>query len=171
MKHLIDLGHERIAFLSGNLMFNTALRRMQGYRTSLHEHGLPFDTDLVEECNWHDWVDGKRVTDRLLKKTKFTAIFASNLVLAAGAISSLQAACIRIPEDISVIGLHDFPLAEVFVPPLTVVKMPLFEMGRRASLVLISMLKAGADTVIPEILPPEALVVRESTGIASKCGA
>lgn len=163
--HLVSLGHKRIAYLSGNIMFNNALRRMQGYRRGLHEHGIPFDNDLVEEGDLQDWVGGKKSMGRLLAKAKFTAVLASNLVLATGAMSSLREAGIDVPKDISVIGLHDFPMAEVLVPPLTVVKMPLYEMGYRATLALISLLKGTTTTITPEVLPPDGLVKRSSTGV------
>jgi LacI family transcriptional regulator len=67
-----------------------------------------------------------------------------------------------------VIGLHDFPMAEVCVPPLTVVKMPLYEMGFRATLALISLLQGTTGLMVPEVLPPIGVVRRASTSVPPK---
>jgi LacI family transcriptional regulator len=91
-----------------------------------------------------------------------TAIFASNLTLAVGALAGLQEAGLKVPKDISVIGLHDAPLATVVQPPLTVVKMPLFDMGYQATNTLIRILNKQ-DAMVPVTLPPTGLIIRKST--------
>lgn len=106
---------------------------------------------------------GKVGMKRLLKKKNPpTAVFAGNLMGAVGALGALKEAGLKVPEDFSLIGLHDSPIAEVLDPPLTVVKMPLHEMGRRASEILVSILEDRACPV-PQVLPPEGLVLRKST--------
>ncbi len=162
-RHLIDLGHRRIAHLAGPLMFDTSLRRLQGYRLELDSHGIAYNASLVREYAWHTWEGGKSAMKRLLKmKNPPTAVFAGNFMGAVGALGALKAAGLKVPEDFSLIGLHDSPLAEVLDPPLTVVKMPLHDMGRRAADILISILE-DKPCQIPQVLPPERLIIRKST--------
>lgn len=162
-KHLIDLGHRRIAHLAGPLMFDTSLRRLQGYRQELDAHGIAYNPSLVQEHEWHTWKGGKLAMKSLLKKKHPpTAVFAGNFMGAVGALGALKAAGLRVPEEFSLISLHDSPLAEVLDPPLTVVKMPLHDMGRRAADILISILE-DKPCQIPQVLPPERIIIRKST--------
>jgi LacI family transcriptional regulator len=80
-------------------------------------------------------------------------VFAGNFMSAVGALSALKEAGLKVPEEISIIGLHDSPIAEVLDPPLTVVKMPLREMGRCAAEMLISLLE-NKTCRIPQVLLP-----------------
>ena len=161
--HLVDLGHRRIGHLSGPLVYDTALRRLQGYRQSLAQHGLPHDASLVEETVSGSYEDGKMALARLLQRVSCpTAIFAYNFMVATGAMAFLREHGLNVPGDVSIIGLHDAPLAELLAPPLTVVRMPLLEMGRTAARALIDFLSDDVP-IIPRTLPPLGLVVREST--------
>jgi LacI family transcriptional regulator len=162
--HLAALGHRRIAHLAGPLMFDTALRRLQGYRQELSAHGIPYAPGLVQEYEWHTWEGGRAAMNRLLqKKRRPTAVFAGNLMGAVGALSAVKSAGINVPEEMSIIGLHDSPIADVLDPPLTVVRMPLYEMGKGASAMLIDLLESRAE-VAPRMLPCGGLVIRKSTG-------
>jgi LacI family transcriptional regulator len=166
--YLIRLGHRRIAHLAGPLMFDTALRRLQGYRKSLADHGLDFDNRLVVESDWLSWEAGRLAMRRLLDREMCpTAIFAGNLVQAVGATVFLQRAGLGVPDDISVIALHDAPVAEIVSPPLSVVKMPLYDMGREAVKGLLSLINVGRE-IGPSILPPLGLVIRKSTAVPKK---
>lgn len=160
--HLVELGHERIAFLSGPLKLDTASRRLRGYQKSLLKNGLACNNELVEESGWLNYNQGRQAVLRLLKRCEPTAIFASNLTLAVGALAGLREAGLEVPRDVSVICLHDAPLAAVVTPPLTVVKMPLLEMGYHSVRALIDVLH-NRDPKVPMVLPPVGLVVREST--------
>ena len=164
--HLIGLGHRRIAHLCGNPVFDTALRRLRGYRGELRSHGIAYDPALVAAYEWHTWEGGRAAMDRLLScRRPPTAVFAGNLMGAVGALSAVRSAGIRVPEEISIVGLHDSPIAAVLSPPLTVVRMPLYEMGRSASAMLIDLIEnrliAG-----PIVLGTGELVIRGSTGPA-----
>jgi LacI family transcriptional regulator len=163
VNHLLELGHRRIAHLAGPLMFDTSLRRLQGYRQELDVHGIAYDSALVQECDWHTWEGGKLgMTQLLRRRNRPTAVFAGNFMSAVGALSALKEAGLKVPEEISIIGLHDSPIAEVLDPPLTVVKMPLREMGRCAAEMLISLLE-NKTCRIPQVLLPEGLIIRQST--------
>lgn len=163
VKHLLELGHRRIAHLAGPLMYDTSLRRLQGYRQELDAQRITYDSSLVQEYEWHTWEGGKLAMKRLLQlKNPPTAVFAGNFMGAVGALSALKEAGLKVPEEISLIGLHDSPIAEVLDPPLTVVKMPLWQMGRCAAEILINLLE-DKSCQIPQVLPPEGLIIRCST--------
>ena len=162
-RHLVELGHRRIAHLVGPLMFDTSLRRLQGYRQELDAQEIAYDSSLVREYAWGTWEGGKTAMERLLRiDNPPTAAFAGNLMGAVSALGALKAAGLRVPEEFSLIGLHDSPIAEVLDPPLTVVKMPLYEMGKRAAEILVNILEE-TPSVVPQVLPPDGLVLRKST--------
>ena len=165
VKHLVELGHRRIAHLAGPLMFDTSLRRLQGYRQELDSQGIAYDSSLVQEYEWDTWEAGKLAMKRLLQvKNPPTAVFAGNLMGAVGALSALKETGVKVPEEISLIGLHDSPIAEVLDPHLTVVKMPLREMGRCAAEILTNLLE-NKPCLIPQVLPPDRLIIRQSTAL------
>jgi DNA-binding LacI/PurR family transcriptional regulator len=164
MEHLLRHGHRRIACLSGPLMFDTALRRLKGYRRALHTHDIPYEGALVEEIGWGTFDEGAEGMLRLLeRKNPPTAVFASSFMVAVGALHAARNRNFRIPEDISIIGFHDASLAKVTAPPLTVVNMPLYQMGREGLTTLVAALTEDAP-VKPKVLPPIGVVVRGSTG-------
>jgi len=131
----------------------------------------------VDACRKHGYslfishLDKHAVSERrylkiLSRSKKFTAVFVSDLTSSIGAISAIQHAGLRIPEDISIIGFHDAPISEVLVPPLTVVKMPLYEMGHRGADTLINMLE-GNEIIESQLLAPIGIERRISTAPVS----
>ncbi|UUU21072.1 LacI family DNA-binding transcriptional regulator [Streptomyces sp. DSM 40750] len=130
--HLLSAGHRRIVFLGG-LPGNTALdARVAGYRAALAEHGLPPEAAHVVDCGLGRPA-GLRAMTELLKETReFTAVFAGDDMVAAGALRAIAETGLSVPDDISVVGYNDIPLAEDFDPPLTTVRTPAEELGRAA---------------------------------------
>ncbi|MGW1026391.1 LacI family DNA-binding transcriptional regulator [Streptomyces sp. NPDC002577] len=133
--HLLSAGHRRIVFV-GALPGNTALdARVAGYRAALAEHGLPPEAAHVVDCGLGRSA-GLRAMTALLKESggapDFTAVFAGDDMVAAGVLRAAADAGLRVPEDISVVGYNDIPLAEDFDPPLTTVRTPAEELGRSA---------------------------------------
>ncbi|KAF5999498.1 LacI family DNA-binding transcriptional regulator [Streptomyces sp. WAC00263] len=145
--HLLSAGHRRIVFLGG-LPGNTALdARVAGYRAALAEHGLGPKAAHVVDCGLGR-AAGHRAMTELLKAggypgpgdtatadtapARFTAVFAGDDMVAAGALRAIADAGLRVPQDISVVGYNDIPLAEDFNPPLTTVRTPAEELGRAA---------------------------------------
>ncbi|OYW60368.1 MAG: LacI family transcriptional regulator [Azorhizobium sp. 32-67-21] len=159
--HLTSLGHRRIVHLAGRSGGFNARERLQGYRDGLEAAGIPFDESLVAVAGYT--AEGGADAMRALLAARPTAVLAATLVSAAGAMATLHEAGLRIPEDVSVTGLHDAPVAGMLYPPLTSVAMPTEEMGRVAATLLIRSLAGETpDPVAP--LPPGALVIRRSTG-------
>jgi LacI family transcriptional regulator len=160
-RHLIERGHRRIAHITGNMALKDARDRVDGYRRALFEAGIPYEEPLLVEGNFVE-EGGQNGMQRLLDRdTGFTALFAANDQTAAGAMSVLRARCLRVPEDVSVIGFDDVFLAKYVYPTLTTVRQPLVEMGKAAAWLTISALGARARGEVIKKFEP-VLVERES---------
>lgn len=162
-EHLLDLGHRRIAHLAGRLEGFNGRARLVGYRAALEARGVAFDDSLVEAAGY-TVEGGAEATRRLLDRPapRPTAILAATLVSATGAMASLHAAGIDIPRDMSVIGIHDAPVAAMVYPALTTVQTPIERMGARAAELLIALLSGETPPPVP-LLAPDGLIVRGST--------
>lgn len=174
-EHLLSLGHRRIAHISGDsadeLAYTTHLDRRRGYREALLAAGISPDPQLDIEAQFT--VDGgSRATSELLRRGEPpTAIFAACDEMAMGAMATLRLAGLRVPEDISVIGIDDHDLAAVV--GLTTVAQPAAEQGRLAVSTLLRRISTGnrhgatrvtsGPTGTAEVMLPTRLVVREST--------
>lgn len=163
--HLAGLGHRRVAHLAGRAHGYNASERLEGYREGLAEAGLPFDPALVAIAGYT--AEGGAAAMRALLPAAPTAVLGATLVSAAGAMGVLHEAGLRIPEDVSVAGLHDAPVASLLYPSLTTVEMPTEEMGRVAATLLVRSL-AGERPAPVAPLPPGPLIRRASTGPAPR---
>ncbi|WP_341989739.1 LacI family DNA-binding transcriptional regulator [Azorhizobium sp. AG788] len=161
--HLAALGHRRIAHLAGREGGFNAKERWEGYRDGLKAAGIAYDASLVAVAGYT--AEGGMWAMRALLPQRPTAVLAATLVSAAGAMTVLHEAGLRIPEDISVIGLHDAPVAGMLYPALTTVMMPTEEMGSVAATLLIRSLNGESPAAVAP-LPPGALISRNSTGPA-----
>ena len=162
MQHLADLGHRRIAFITGNEELESARTRHRAYDDAVAIHQLDREAALVQRGDFSAR-GGRDAMQRLLKlKQRPTAVFAANDQSAFGAISVLQAAGLRVPEDMSVVGFDDVPSASQLHPALTTVRQPIAEMGRAAVNSLLGLV-AGLDVATPHITLPTELQIRQST--------
>lgn len=163
VRHLVALGHRRIAHLAGRPQgFNGPQRRM-GFLQALQEAGIEPDPTLIIPVDYT--VQGGASGMRQLLQGRGeppSAVVVATTVAAAGALAVLHERGLRVPQDMSVVGIHDLPLAEVLHPPLTTVRLPTQAMGHEAALGLIHTLETGSPG--PDLmLPPMELVVRRST--------
>ncbi len=159
-EYLIKLGHTRIGFITGAMDLGAANDRLDGYKSALRLHHLSEDPGLIFEGTFFQ-PDGYAGAATLLAlKEPPTAIFASNDVMAMGAMDAIRTRGLRIPEDISVIGFDDIPQAAMVHPALTTVRQPLEQMGRIATQMLIDKLK-NPEKEIGRIELPTQLIVRE----------
>lgn len=157
-RHLIELGHRRIAYITGPDGRTTTTARLAGFRAALAEAGVEPAADLLVHGAFSRQA-GREATQRLLAAgAEFTAILAANDLVAAGAVHALRAAGRRVPEDVSVAGYDDLPTAVDVWPNLTTVHVPLEEIGRQA----IELAFGGGDRQAV-VTVPTVLVVREST--------
>jgi LacI family transcriptional regulator len=163
-KHLIDLGHRRIAHIAGIKDHQDAIRREAGYRRALEEAKIDIDEDLICEGSF-DGQSGVEAIENLLKRDiKFTAIFAANDMMAFGARLSLYRRGIKVPQDVSIVGFDDQAESAFFTPPLTTIQQPAHEMGAVAANAMLSMI-SDEDYELPKL--KTQVVVRDSTGIPS----
>ncbi|MCL4559179.1 MAG: LacI family transcriptional regulator [Chloroflexi bacterium] len=162
MEHLIALGHRRIAYI-GKPSLTSSIERMNSHRVALEKHGLPYDPSLVLVPETSSTESGHDAARFLMQDDNPpTAIFLANDVMAVGAIKAIQESGFRVPEDVSVVGFDDIPLAMYVNPTLTTVRQPAYEKGRCAARMLIEILQKKP---IPhcQIMDVE-LIVRGSTG-------
>ncbi len=168
MEHLVALGHKRIAFI-GKPTLVSSQDRLRGYRDMLEKYKLPYDERLVLVSE-NSLIRGGHDTmlQLLNSEARPTAIFLSNDILAIGAINAIRERGLRVPEDISVVGFDDIPLAEYVSPPLTTVRQPAFDKGVRATRMLIQQLekKKKSKSVTLDV----ELIIRKSTTSIGKRG-
>ena len=141
-------------------MYTAAQERLAGYHEALAAAGLPADPDLVIEGGF-DASSGHRAMAELLARTKFSAAFVASDVVALGAIGAMRAAGLQVPDDVSIVGFDDIPLAAYFDPPLTTVRLPAFELGQAAGRALLDRI-AEREIAARTLLRTE-LVIRSST--------
>ncbi|MEI4263765.1 LacI family DNA-binding transcriptional regulator [Roseovarius sp. D0-M9] len=167
VRHLIDLGHRRIGHLAGRLGRFNGEMRLQGWSDALREAGLVPHDDLVAEAGY----DPEKVPDAvdLLLAAGVTAIHAATLLTGAAAIARLHALGRKVPQEISVVTMHDDLLARVVYPEVTTVGLPTQRMGRAAAERLVRLIEQGNDgpTVVQEniLLPPDDLIIRDSATV------
>ncbi len=160
-RHLIELGHRRIAHLAGPPEHLDAVDRAVGYRRALQAHGIKYDPELVVPGGFLP-PEGLEAVERLLASgRRFTAVFAANDESAYGAHLGLHRRGLRVPEDVSLVGFDDLPGSRFTTPPLTTVRQPLEAIGRRAARSLLDLLNGRVPPT--DDLPEVEFVVREST--------
>lgn len=160
VRHLIELGHRRIAFVTGPANNNDAEERRAGYARALREAGIALDPKLIVEGDFHE-AGGLLAVNHLFETSQqFTAVFAANDLSAYGVRLCLYRKGIRVPDDISLVGFDDLPGSAYTTPPLTTIRQPLYDMGRIASTSLLRLI--NGETAEGEI-PPLELIVRETT--------
>jgi LacI family transcriptional regulator, galactose operon repressor len=169
-EHLLELGHRRIAHISGRPELRHSEERLSGYRDALADAGVDVDPSLVDAGGFTE-AGGYRAMQELLERDpSFTAVFAVNDVTAVGALRAIRESGRRVPEDLSVVGFDDLWLAAYLWPPLTTVRQPLLEIGRRATEILLEVIRGERKSRrVRHILKPE-LIVRESTAPARQRG-
>jgi DNA-binding LacI/PurR family transcriptional regulator len=161
-QHLIDLGHKAIAHITGSEGLPLVAQRLGGYRKTLRAAGIRPEPDLVVAGDFTE-DSGYRATDRLLAGGAcFTAIFAANDLTAIGAMAALKAQGLSVPDDVSVVGFDAIHLSGYSTPPLTTVRQPAYEMGRRAAELLIDSIRATSVDKPTKVLFKPELIVRQS---------
>jgi LacI family transcriptional regulator len=160
-KYLIELGHTRIAMITGPSDWKSVYDRREGYLQALREALLTVYPELILEGSWLHQSGYEKTKVLLQRKNKFTAIFAHNDRIARGAIHALYEFGLKVPEDISVIGYDDIPEAEFSDPPLTTIRQPASEIGQAATQFLIQMIEDS--TITPkQIMFDTTLIIRSS---------
>ncbi|HEX2915705.1 MAG TPA: LacI family DNA-binding transcriptional regulator [Chloroflexia bacterium] len=171
-RHLLQLGHQKIATIAGPIASQatlvSALERHQGWREALQEHNIIPLPSWVISCNY-SYRSGYGAIRRLLNQTgrgpnRPTAIFIANDTMAIGALCALQELHIRVPDDIAIVGVGDPPHAAYTAPPLTVVSMPMVEAGQVATRILLEQLNSPGDVQPKQVSLAGTLQIRVSCG-------
>jgi LacI family transcriptional regulator len=165
VRHLVELGHRRIAFITGSENHPDAIERLGGYKKALDEAGIGFDPRLVAVGDWHE-EGGLRATLELLEaRTHFTALFCVNDQTAYGALLGLFRKGLSVPGDVSVVGFDDLPASLYRVPPLTSVRQSIGILGEQSVQAMLDLLAGNRPRLSP---PPVELVVRESSAAPAR---
>jgi len=162
VEHLLAIGHRRIACITNApLVYTAAHERLQGYRAALAAAGIEIVDDLIVEAGFDAPSGHAAMAQLVARDAAFSAVFVASDVVALGAIGALREAGRRVPDDVSVVGYDDIPLARYFDPPLTTVRLPAYELGHAAGRALLDRI---ADRAMPSrTLLPTELIVRAST--------
>jgi LacI family repressor for deo operon, udp, cdd, tsx, nupC, and nupG len=162
VKHLLTMGHRKVAMINSDERFLYARLRKEGYLKALEEFGIPvreewlINTDLSFES-------GHRAMRSFLSlKDKPTAVFAVSDTLAIGALRQIKEAGLKVPDDVAVVGFDNIPFASMMNPSLTTVAQPMYEMGCEAAKMLIKRIAHPEERVESVFLDYE-LIIREST--------
>jgi len=159
--HLVSLGHRRIAYIGDRLGYQSDTERLAGYRATLRKADLTIDPSLIVQGDGKP-EEGERAAGHLLQLPQPpTAIFCYNDMTALGALRAAGNRGVRVPQELSIAGFDDLFVASYTSPPLTTIRQPKQEMGRRAMLILLQIL-AGEEPESRILLPGE-LIVRGSS--------
>jgi len=160
VKYLLKLGHRRIAFVTGPSDLSTERSRIHGVQRALTEEGLACDDELCVLGNYRIEDAYQAIITILRKRTDFTAIFATNDMMAFGAKQALEEQGLKIPDDISLVGYDDILFSSII--SLTSVSQPTYEMGRNAMVLLL-------DLINERVTTPQHIVLRPSVVIRGSC--
>jgi len=159
-QHLADLGHRQVAGIFGRGAIDTTRRRRAGFVAAGARAGI---RTVLIDAGGLDRAAGKAAAIEIFAQhSEVTAIFASTFAMGMGVLLAARQAGVRIPDDLSVIALHDSELADYFSPPLTTVRLPVEDMANQAVDLLLELIDGAAPRSIVAKAPPR-LTLREST--------
>ncbi|MET0929976.1 MAG: LacI family DNA-binding transcriptional regulator [Aeromicrobium sp.] len=162
VSHLVATGRRTIATISGPGAMASGRDRLDGYVAAMADAGLPVDPDLVVEGDFSEQSGWTGMEALLARRPDIDAVFAASDLMAMGALRSLRGHGRRVPEDVGVIGFDGTTASETTDPPLSTVRQPLVQLGRRMAEMLLRHVDAGEPVPEHSVLPVE-LIVRQST--------
>jgi LacI family transcriptional regulator len=164
VNHLIHLGHTQIACITNaRLTYVAASDRLQGYKDALKRHDIAFNGSLVRYGDFDPESGYMQMNSLLNSFPKFTAVFVASDVVAFGAMAAIREHGLRVPKDIALVGFDDVAVSRYFDPSLTTIKLPVVDLARYASEMLVGLIRG----VTPDpscVLLNAILVVRQSCG-------
>ena len=153
--HLIDLGHKKIACVTGPADQTASETRFKGYREALAEAGIPLDLNIVASGDFTQ-IGGYQAMKSILRHdSNISAVFASNDVMAFGVMRALREAGLVIPDDVSVLGFDGIPLTQYVDPPLATVRQPISQLGSTIVEVLVEQMNGKSLCPIHRVLNVE----------------
>ncbi len=164
LEHLVKLGHRRIGFIKGLDEVTAGVDRYLGFKWAREKFGLDKDENLIVFGNFSEQSGYEAMKQLLNLKPLPTAVFASNDMMAIGAMKAIKEARLKIPEDISVIGADNNILSKYVEPKLTTIDQQMYLMGQKAVELMFEIINEKKYTEPVEIIVPTKLIIRESTG-------
>ena len=161
VSHLIELGHRRIAHLTVADGSASSQSRWAGYKQTLEEHGLECDPALTIETESSEFGGAEATRKVLGLQPRPTAIFCYEDQIAVGALAALRQAGLKVPQEMSVVGIDDIAMAAWVSPPLTTVQQPTHKMGQMAVKMVLRQLEG--KSALGDIVTPGELIIRESS--------
>ncbi|WP_078551203.1 LacI family DNA-binding transcriptional regulator [Bacillus alkalicellulosilyticus] len=161
ISYLIELGHKRIGMITGNINKLSAKDRLQGYKDTLIKNGLQIEKELIYYGDFIERSGYSGAKQMLDKPNRPTALFVSNDTMALGVYKAAEELGLNIPEDISVIGFDNAIFSQYLSPPLTTINMPLVELAKRASTLLIESIEQNEQRGIIEKI--EATLIKRQS--------
>jgi LacI family transcriptional regulator len=162
--HLIEKGHRRLAAIKGPASANDAIERIRGFRAAIKRKGLPASAGVVIDGDFTQEAGFAAVSDILALEDRPTAVLAANDVCALGALSALRGSGVSVPAEMAVAGFDDIISARFSSPPLTTVRVPVYDLGMQAIQRLISKIREEDTVVEPEQTEmPVEVILRAST--------
>lgn len=166
VKYLIDNGHSKIVHFAGPKHASHTYERIDGFRRAYSESNFAYDADMIVSTGAH-FEDGYRMTlEYFGEKSRGdfpTAVVCYNDLVALGVMSALTEMKIKIPDEISVVGTDDIPFSRHIPVPLTTIRVPMFELGRKAAEILIRNIESTKPLTIEHVVLDAEFVVRKST--------
>jgi len=160
--HLIKLKHKRIAMLAGAFSFSDkSFHRWHGYKKCLKDNGITYNPDYLLQSPYNLESGRQGAIELMSMKKRPTALFCSNDYLAIGAMEGAREKGLRVPEDLSVIGFDDIPMASFISPALNTIRQPAYDMGTDGARILLSHISTPPEKPAHRLLETQ-LVVRDS---------
>ncbi len=162
VRHLIQLGHRRIAIISGPTRLSSGEERLLGYQKALGDHGITVDSNFIKFGDFKR-ESGYTLTKEVLQQKEVpTALFVANNQMTIGALNAINELGIRVPKDLSLVSFDDMEWYSFLNPPLTTVEQSPYLMGKTAGEMLLQRINKKRKS-IKKIIIPSRLIVREST--------
>jgi len=163
MEHLVSLGHQRIGLISGLSRRSSHSSRLASYAEFLQQHEMPMQDELIVECPYGQ-ESGRQSMKQLLRLDRLpTAVVCANDILAIGALQGAREAGLRVPQDVSIVGMDDVYAASVTTPPLTTVAKQKYESGWQAAAFLLQRIEDESPPIPRRHAFPCRLITRGST--------
>jgi alanine racemase len=161
VKHLIKIGHEKIALMNSDEKYLYARQRKMGYQRALEEHGITLNNEYIIHTQHLGFEYGQQAMKKILNlQDRPTAVFTVSDLLAIGALKEINTNGLHVPNDIAVVGFDKIDFSNMTNPTLTTIAQPMYKLGTTSAKMLIDKIK-GKE--VESILLDHELVIREST--------
>ncbi|MFC4766306.1 LacI family DNA-binding transcriptional regulator [Effusibacillus consociatus] len=162
-EHLIQLGHRRIAHISGPMNIVLSRDRLRGYQQAMTQYELEIDPVLIQEGDFSYEIGYNLAMKFLALENPPTAIFAASDDMAIGAVKAVREQSLNVPKDIAVVGFDDVKIASIFEPSITTIAQPMYEIGTTAMELLVKLIN-GNQLKRRQYVLEDQLIIRETCG-------